>query len=90
MDRCMQINRLKLFILILYALIFIQSDLNAQIIKFSNCKFTYDQIDELVHNKLNEALKKDNKKTLPYNKKKSMEKKKNEIMNGIILIEPLI
>lgn len=78
MDRCMQINRLKLFILILYALIFVQSDLNAQIIKFSNCKFTYDQIDELVHNKFNEALKKDNKKTLPYNKKKSMEKLNNE------------
>ena len=74
----MQINRLKILIIILFTLIFNQTDLNAQIINFTNCKYTYDRFGEEVQKTFNDIMKKQGKMTIPYNKEESMKKKNDE------------
>ena len=74
----MQINRLKILIIILFTLIFNQTDLNAQIINFTNCKYTYDRFGEEVQKTFNDIMKKQGKMTIPYNKDESMKKKNDE------------
>ena len=63
----MQSSRLRILTIILCTLIFNQSDLNAQIINFTNCKYTYDRFGEEIQKSFNDIMKKQGKKTIPYN-----------------------
>lgn len=54
---------------------FIHTDLKAEIIKFSSCKFTKDSLSKTIHDVLNEKKKENGVKTTPYNIKKAMAEK---------------
>ena len=70
----MQSSRLRILTIILCTLIFNQSDLNAQIINFTNCKYTYDRFGEEIQKSFNDIMKKEGKKTFPYNIKNENDK----------------
>tara|TARA_B100001057_G_scaffold99849_1_gene96817 strand:- start:63 stop:1217 length:1155 start_codon:yes stop_codon:yes gene_type:complete len=70
----MQNSRLRILTIILCTLIFNQSDLNAQIINFTNCKYTYDRFGEEIQKSFNDMMKKEGKKTFPYNIKEINDK----------------
>ena len=57
---------------IVCSIIFIQSYSNAEVIKFSNCKYIQDPIGELAHNAVYKILKAQGKKTTPYNEKERL------------------
>ena len=51
---------------------FIHTNLKAEIIKFSSCKFTKDSLSKTFHDVLNNQKKEKREKTTPYNIKKEM------------------
>ena len=51
---------------------FIHTNLKAEIIKFSSCKFTKDSLSKTFHDVLNNQKKEKGEKTTPYNIKKEM------------------
>ena len=69
----MQNSRIILSV-IFGAVLFMQSNLKAEIIKFSSCKIIKDPISESVHEILNNMQKEKGEKTKPYNKKKELAK----------------
>ena len=59
---------------IVCSIILIQSYSNAEVIKFSNCKYIQDPMGELAHNVVYKILKAQGKKTTPYNEKEGIKK----------------
>ena len=53
---------------------FIHTNLKAEMIKFSSCKFTKETLSKTIHDVLNNQKKKKGEKTTPYNIKKAMAK----------------
>lgn len=53
---------------------FIHTDLKAEIIKFSSCKFTKEALSKTIHDVLNDQKKEKGEKTTPYNIKKQWQK----------------
>ncbi len=58
--------------------LFMQSNLKAEIVKLSNCKYIKDPINESTHEMLNKMRKERGEKTIPYNEKEEMAKKNSE------------
>ena len=54
---------------------FIHTNLKAEIIKFSSCKFTKEALIKTIHDVLNNQKKEKGEKTTPYNIKKAMAEK---------------
>ena len=53
---------------------FMHTNLQAEIIKFTNCKYTKESWSKTIHDVLNEKKKEKGEKTTPYNVKEAMEK----------------
>jgi len=71
----MQIGRVTKLAAYLFVILCINTSLKAEVVKFSNCKFTKDSLSKTIHEVLNERKKEMGEKTTPYNVKKAMEKK---------------
>jgi len=65
---------IKIFVITCWILL-IQNYANAEIIKFTNCKFTIAPTSKYVHKYLNDERKKRGEETIPYNEKVSLEEK---------------
>ena len=53
---------------------FIHTNLKAEVIKFSSCKYTKDSLSKTIHDVVNKQKKEKGKKTSPYNVKIAMDK----------------
>ena len=70
----MQKSKLNFILLTISFLIIFQSNVIAEKISFKNCKIIEDPTGESIHNILNDTLKEQGKKIIPYNKKESLKK----------------
>lgn len=70
----MRVGRLKNITIFMFVILFIQTNLNAEIIKFSNCKYVKDTFDEVSHEYIQKKLKEEGEKTTPYNEKEALAK----------------
>ena len=65
----------KIIILVsIFVILFLQNNLKAEIIKFTNCKIIKDPISEIVHETFNKIQKEKGNKTKPYNEKEELNK----------------
>ena len=53
----MRVGRLKNITIFMFVILFIQTNLNAEIIKFSNCKYVKDTFYEVSHEYIQKKLK---------------------------------
>ena len=70
----MQISRIIKILITVFVIFFIHTNLKAEVIKFSSCKYTKDSLSKTIHDVVNKQKKEKGKKTSPYNVKIAMDK----------------
>ena len=71
----MQFNKIMRILIYLFMMLFIQTNLKAEIIKFSSCEYTKHYISEVIH----EISNKKKETKIPYNEKEAMAKENDSM-----------